>query len=211
MINIIIVFDGDDDELGSYFRMCATDIHNTLVENHNDIFEITLITSDGLSIDNIQTVLRTKGELDYVFISFSHGSDSTLLRKNDSVAYVDMVSNNSHFNKAMVYTFACSAGLLLGPELIAAGSHAFWGYINSVEIVMLYDVEFMTCTNFGLKMFLSGYNLEDSFNMMQSKFLDIIYDVAERNSFASSQLLDAKRSLVLHGNRNLSLNDFIVA
>lgn len=46
---------------------------------------------------------------------------------------------------------------------------------------------------------------------MQTKFLDIIYEVAERNSFASSLLLDAKRSLVLHGNRNLRLDDFAIA
>lgn len=211
MINVIIAADNEDNMLGSYFRMCATDLYNTLTTNgHIFACSITELSSDDLTASSVLSIVERVNHNNFIFINFSHGSATTLRKQCDNGAFVDVALGVSQFASSLFYTFSCLAGSELGPQLVSDGCLSFWGYQEDAQMMVEFDIHFMECTNYGFKMLLQGHSVQASYDLMMDEFdRKIDYYVDAPDFFAASVFRSNKAGLILHGNTALTLTDLL--
>jgi hypothetical protein len=210
MIDVIIAADNEDGELGAYFRMCATDLYNTLsTDGHQHNYSIIELSSDDLTHSKILTTVGSINHNKYIFINFSHGSPTALGKNYAGEAFIDIALGVGHFCSSLFYTFSCAAGMALGPQLINDGCLSFWGYEDEAQVIIEYDIDFMTCTNYGFKMLLQGYDVQTSYDLMMEEFDRKIDYYIDSDFFAASTFSNNKEGLILHGSNTLTLTDLL--
>jgi len=105
------------------------------------------------------------------------------------------------------FCFACSAGVDLGPDLIAKGTLGFIGYSDEVWVVPIYPA-FSSCAVAGLFSFYDGATIKQAFEFGKNKYLievDILYKI---DFVAAANLSEIRDSLVFLGDGDLSIKEF---
>ncbi|MDO7851373.1 hypothetical protein [Hymenobacter convexus] len=209
MVNIIIAVDEQDADLGSYFQMCAADISFELQSDaHSQTYTYNIIRTDGLTQENIIKAISLVQDKNYIFIAYAHGNENCLGVQGADI-FVDLDAGVGHFCKSIFYTFSCKTGINLGPGLIDAGCHVFWGYIKNAEIVRPFESLFLECANHGFKRLLIGDTVQEAFDYMIKKYNEYISAIYTRNLMAGQALMNNRDALRFFGNKDLRLADIL--
>jgi hypothetical protein len=201
MTDLIIAFDDADSKLGIFFNKCATIINESLSGTWN------CIPIDSRSLNDIHLEIRTRQfQGAFVFASFTHGSESSLVASGD--AFLQSPVERNYLVNSFTYCFACHSGKMLGRELVEKGTHTFIGYSAQVDIVVGYLDVFADCAIEGLLSFNNGATISESLISKKKKYTEQIDELYEEHFLAASVLMDNRDCLVLHGNGNLRNADF---
>lgn len=212
MTDILIAYDESDEKLGSYFLKCKNDItlfFEELEDEETNIVEICAVNCHDAYID---ISLVNYEFTPFLFIAFTHGSQKGLTSKGN--VFVSTEKNYTLFNKSFVYANSCLAGLKLGPHLISCGCKAFIGYEN--EIYAFIDREHeeisVKCDNSGLKAFYTqGITAFEAYESMQTYYSNQINRLTQfGDMFRAAILVNARESLVFHGDRELKKDDLFL-
>lgn len=149
-MNNILIADTDDCELGVFFQICSDMV---LKCGLNDI---KFLYGKNVSEISLSIILKTMTvDCDLVAI-FCHGSPDSILG-TDRKSILDVTMQNiTKFKNSIIYSFSCSVGSKLGPELIKYGCKTFIGYSGVVRIVNKYEKEFANCVGAGVEQLIAG-------------------------------------------------------
>ena len=202
MIYLIVAFDNEDDKLGIFFSRCAENVIKSIDEGWN------CISIDSRSLNDVHLKIRT-GQFrgNFIFISFTHGSESTLSASGSRFLQSPVEPN--YLANSFSYCFACKAGKILGRELVEKGTHTFMGYVAEVNFVVGYVDVFANCAVEGFLQFCNGSNIFESFILKKSKYTEEIDNVYKDNYLVASVLMDNRDCMVLYGKTEMQVNDFI--
>ena len=207
MINTILAYDEKDVILGEFFNLCA--IKTKVAINDG----INLLEINSQSLNEVTIHLRTEAlnSKPYLFITFTHGSESELL-KNGSVPFLSTTINEKGLKNSLSYCFACHSGKELGHTLIENGSLAFVGYNKEVTVQKFFDAldSFVECATCGLKYFFNEMSLANSITLMKEKYTDCVDRFYSRDMIIASSFMENRDALILLGNKELTINDFYV-
>jgi hypothetical protein len=211
MIKLLLVVDDNDNSLGEYFNKSYVDFSNFLKQK-NDINE-SVLKNGSCNGEKVVETIKTFNDTPFIFISFSHGNEESLLTASNAI--VD-ANNASYFNNSFFYTSACLVGRRLGQTLIDNKCRCFIGYTEEVTIMTLYEECFVICENHGVKMFCEGVKTTfESFNSMVEKYDEEIDNLLQSGNIddiiAASTLVGNKDSLIFIGEKSLTLNDIMTA
>jgi hypothetical protein len=204
MINLTILFDDTDPQLGQYFTDCFNDVKNVSFSSN---IKLNSINSQNRRF--INQIL--KKEDNTIFVAFTHGESGWLGTVNGSSIFIDN-GNAELFNNSCFYTTACSCGEELGKILIQKGCRVFIGYDDTVKIDLQYEDIFMKCENYGIKEFISTNKSWDDV-IIEAKELftneaDMLFDEGGVESFlVGSELLQNRDKFCLYGDGSIRLSD----
>jgi hypothetical protein len=202
MINLVMVYIEHDLKLNNYFKNCA-DAVRTHCDND---FRIIDITNNQCNSVYIEETIKSLGNNKFIFISFSHGNESSLLFNNEP--YIEININDHIFRGSFFYTNSCLSGKNLGPSLIDKNCEVFWGYKENVYSVKLYFDIFQECDLSGFKYFVNGFSALESFRKMKNYFDEKIDEIYKNDYSAAAHLLFNRDALVLLGNKNSKITDY---
>jgi hypothetical protein len=201
MTDLIIAFDNEDPKLGFFFNRCT----EIITESVNDTWNC--ISIDSRSLNEIHLEIRTgQFQGNFVFASFTHGSESSLVASGTS--FLQSPVERNYLVNSFSYCFACHSGKLLGRELVEKGTHTFIGYSDEASIVTTYIDLFAECAVEGLLRFYSGSTILEAFLLKKEKYDEEIDKLYQDDFFVASILMDNRDCLVLHGNSDLCNTDF---
>lgn len=202
MIDLILAFDNEDSELGVFFSRCAEIVSDSMTHDWSCIS----IPSNSLNEIHLEIrVHQFKGN--FIFASFTHGSDSSLLSSGKS--FIKSSFPRNYLANSFSYCFACHSGKNLGPSLVKNGTLSFIGYSDQVTFVVGYIEVFASCAVDGLISFKNGATISESLSHKKQKYTDTIDYLYSIDFLAASVLMENRDCLVLHGNGGLSNADFI--
>ncbi|MGE0020112.1 MAG: hypothetical protein AB7S72_10635 [Draconibacterium sp.] len=205
MINTILTFDNNDFDLGEFFERCAT----LTKESADADFNIVEINSQSLNELNFQLRAESVNGNSFLFISYTHGSESELL-KSGITPFISESINVSCLKNSLSYCFACYAGKKLGQSLINNGAIAFIGFTDELKIQRYFNAfdNFIDCATSGILFFFRGDNLENSIIKMKNKYTDYIDQYYLKDMLIASWFMEHRDALVLLGNSDLTIADF---
>lgn len=196
---IYIAFDNEDKNLGHFYQSCHDRIREVAVENG---FDYRSFTSQSLTKENIDT--HTSEADEYVFSAFSHGTDNSLLCRNN--AYIKVDDNVKNFYSSIFYTFACYSANGIGKEFEKSYVLGYFGYNNKAWVFPLFEDIFVECATKGLVSYIEGKTLKEA-----RKDLIAEYDKHLKNARLNpvyACLLKNKQALVtIINNEEKTIND----
>lgn len=206
MINTIVGFDDNDDELGDYFEQS----YNYLNELIDPIGDVNLIPIQGLdcSENHLIKTINSFEEIRFVFVGLLHGNEEQLGTEND--VFVD-IENVDHFKESLFYSPACSTANKLGHELIIKDCFSYVGCTEDIYATYdeYHDV-YIDCENHCLKEFLSSnQTIETCFDIMMGYFDDQIDKLSDMSDeiLVAMELTGNKDSFILLGNKQLTKSE----
>lgn len=205
MINIVIAYDDNDDELGDYFELGYMDLFEKLKSCQN----ITLNSIRGLNCSESAIVdcIESFDEDNFGFVGFSHGNDCQLVTENE--VYVD-INNIDHFENSLFYSTACSTGIQLGAELVKVRCKCFIGFKNETYATYedFYDI-YLECENYCLTDFLLKDNtIKESFDNMLVYFDKKILEMENDDEIlVAMELIGNRDSFVIYGDTTITNKD----
>jgi hypothetical protein len=207
MANYQIAFDNADSILGNYFEQSKVDLINFI--NTNDInHTINEIPSPQCNQAYIDIIIPQINHQNFIFVAYSHGMPDHL--QANASFYVRSGVNSDIFTRSLFYSMCCHAGKHLGVALISSGCHAFIGYKDEAWALNSSNMQLsIECDNFGIKKFISGDTLQNSFEAMKQNF-NIQIDALENNGeiLAAAYLRRNRDVLIMLGNGNIRFSDF---
>lgn len=210
MIEIIIVYDDNDDTLGEYFLESYA--YTTSAIEHLAVYQIHSIT--GLECTTIMVNERVAALQNgkFIFTGYCHGSadGKLLLTVNDHF----VSDGNVHlFRNTLFYTTACSVGLDLGKRLISHNCDCFVGYLDSSLATYdeFYDV-YIACETYALIEFLTtNKTIRQTFDEMMNYFdtqIDAL--VAKSEILVAMEIETNKWRLTILGDTSITSDHFHV-
>lgn len=206
MFEILLAVDQEDGVLGSYFQECANDIQSAIEDaglDHN----LHIVQSRQLNEIYVGVELDNRNSSRFIFIAFTHGSNEALLAKE---VFISTQSNVDKLKNSLTYTFSCSAAALLGQELVNNGCISFFGYNSYAYVVHSHSGLFVECSNFGFKRLIEGATTSESYLDMISKYEEEIDNRYKTEFMVSVYLRKNRDALILRGEQNIRLEDFIL-
>ncbi len=204
MINLAILFDDTDVQLGQYFTKCFNDVKTVRFNNN-----ITLNSINRQKGIHINQIIKSLDNL--IFVGFTHGSCDCLGTEDGSSIFIDN-SNADLFNNSCFYTTACSCGEELGKILIQKGCKVFIGYDDIVSVDDEFEEIFMKCENYAIKEFLTSNKSWDEI-LLEAKEVftqeaDKLFDEGGYyESLAGSELIQNRNKFCLYGDGSIRLTD----
>lgn len=160
---IYIAFDDADSLLGHFFQGCADYIKQNVVQEG---MSYESINSESLTKDTINKYTCNAEE--YVFCSFSHGTDSALLCNN--MPYIETNDNVCNFYSSVFYTFSCHTAKGIGQEFQDAYVLWYLGYKEEAWVVPSYEDIFINCATSGLISYIKGKTIKQSYEDMIAEY-----------------------------------------
>lgn len=202
MLNIIIVWDEDDQKAGQFYKNCVLHIDTLLESNSCQLIHISKNQLTSLFLE--MKISGLNGE-SFILVAFSHGSRTSLLSSGED--YISISSPLALFNNSFIYTFACHSANELSSALIQNGCISFFGYKNEVFFITTYEQIFMECANFGLEKMLENINSGDAFKAMKEKYNNHIDEIADFNYAVAATLMENRDALELNGRNDFYLSE----
>lgn len=206
MINTVIAYDDNDQELGDYFEECFQSLNIYL----SQIDDVKLFHLTGLECteDNLIETINLFDEDKFVFVALTHGNDAQLLTDNDIL--VDL-ENIDHLKLSLFYTTACDSAIKLGPKLIQNDCLSYVGY-NQISFSTYEDYNqiYINCETYCLREFLnSNLTLENCFNNMLEYFDQQIGLLSIDNDeiLVAMELINNRDAFRILGNGKLTKNN----
>ncbi|NHN27081.1 hypothetical protein FIA58_015465 [Flavobacterium jejuense] len=201
MIDVILTFDNLNPNGGQFMNACLEDINNYF---SNKQHRLTILTSHEINSETIN--LSTKDLKSFIFVPYCHGNESCLGNINSEI-FISPDLNITNFSNTFFYTFSCSSGLKLGPELIKNNCICFFGYNNTIYSIIGHN-QFQFCANFGLFLFIEGINTDAILIQMKKTYEEKVDELYKVDFFSASHLRSNKDSLIKIG-KNITINDLI--
>ena len=206
MINTVIVYDDDDENLGDFFSLCKHHVVSTSRQYKSEIKEIN---SSNIDVDNLGLSFSEVNQNNFLFFGFIHGSKDSMIM-NETDHFISVTNNYYILSNAFVYTFSCHNGSDLADKLLENNVHIYWGYNEKASVCNNYINEFRNCALCGYDYFISGCSVEIAEKMMYETINDTIDKLANVSSFAASILMDNRDSIIVKGNKSMTMADFIL-
>ena len=210
MAKINISFDHQDNELGHYFASSKVDIIDYIQKKKFGglVHEINSLLCNEPYFDITFPKINNSN---FVFVAYSHGRENELTINGNYYVHSDV---NSHlFINSFFYAMACNCGIGLGKILIERGAKFFIGYkIEAEALLGEYMSVSIQCDNYGIKEFLNGETLLQSFLNMKENFSSQIDTLVENGEALRAAYLRKNRdALVFYGDGgNLTKFDFLI-
>lgn len=198
MINIVLAFDEEDEEIGSFNQGCKEDYEEFF--SNSDYKNVTYITSQTLNSLNVQ--LKAEASLPFVFVAYSHGENHRLFSKEGD--YISSTVNIASFKDSFFYTVSCHTGNQLGKELVENGCKCYFGY-KDLFISWSGYKEFSECANIGFFKFIEGVSADEVFEQILNKYNESI-DSLYINDFFQASLLRANRDGLIKLGENITID-----
>jgi len=206
MINALIVSDTKDPELGNFFQECKE--NTALFLDSEKFHEITI---DGKSVFSILLTIKANkfNAKPFLFINYSHGNEEQLLQ-NGNEEYLSLTTNIECLKNAFIYCYACKAGKTLGKEMCNNGALCFIGYNADVIIQEYFNAKdaFVDCATHGLSTFINGATTKQVYTSIKEKYTECIDEFYLNDMPTASLFMINRDALCIHGNENLTMNDF---
>jgi len=208
MARLLIAYDSADRHLGDYFLSCRHDIC-AHAEACND-FLIDELDSEHDDFQ-LEQYISTYAEQPFIFVAYAHGCSDAVLLSGTPLVHN---RNTYFFGKSLFYTCACDAGISLSENLRAHNCYAFIGFTDKSNLqprATDYVNVFMSCENYGLKLFMGGgVSIVESFEKMRTMYSDQAISLLSTNPVAASLLLANGNALYLdaQGQEHLTIADF---
>lgn len=122
-----------------------------------------------------------------------------------------LTTDNAYFlSNSLFYSNACFVGKELAHRLIVENCHAAIAYEDEVNYLPSYENYFVECENFGIIHFL---NSRETLELSMSKMIDYynvkIDELHTMNFIAASLLTNNRDNLIILGDEQLAIMDFI--
>jgi transcription elongation factor Elf1 len=217
MLNIIIAYDNLDTSLGDYFTACKDDMVGYLTEqiaNGLSMRIVEIIDSRNCHSAYIDLRLKQYQEQALLFIAYSHGLPHSLQCSGN--AYIHHTDNVHLLFNSVLYTNACSTSKELGRTFHNQNGVS----IGFDEEVRAFKEESgmmetsINCDNCGLKY---GINHPETtfgeiFRVMKNYYSNVIDKYLELEgprSILATEFIATRSALKIHGNKEMTLNQFI--
>jgi hypothetical protein len=204
MINTVLLYDNEDNKLGSFFTLCANKFSLLLNSKYSQSVSTEHKTDNG-DKNSVETSLSTYNNSKFLFISFLHGNADAMLIDNQQVV---SISSAYLFSNAFCYTFSCHCGKNLGNTLIQNNACIFWGYTDKAYSIIDYEEGFAELAVSGLKHFINGKTIESAYDAAIEEYTNKIDALYKTDFFVAATLLHNRDSMVVYGDKNLTVNDF---
>ncbi|HTO15635.1 MAG TPA: hypothetical protein VLZ83_07680 [Edaphocola sp.] len=208
MINALLVCDNNDSNLGDFFEKCKVETERLLASSD---FKFNKIEISGNAAFEIAVPMNANSinSKPFLFVSYSHGSEDELL-KNGNNPFISIAQNIDSLKNSFAYCYACKAGKNLGKELCANGSLCFIGYNENVTVQKYFGAEnaFIECAVCGIEALAKGNTTGQVLIMMKNKYTECIDDFYSKDMLTATLFMENRDALVLHGNTELTIEDF---
>ena len=212
MIKVLVAYDNEDERLGNYFDSCKLDVCATISsEESSEIdFELIEIASRQCNRAFLDLLPKQVKKNPFLLIVYAHGNEEAI--RVNGTSFIRIGEDNEMFKDTVIYSTACLTGKLLGKELVGNGCKAFIGYDG--QIVAFKDTRqdiSIKCDNLGITMFLtSDITISEAFDQMKKYYTQESQKLLSFNDIlASGLLINARESLVFHGNPDITRNDLV--
>ncbi|MCP5061554.1 MAG: hypothetical protein GY936_03715 [Ignavibacteriae bacterium] len=204
MINTLLVFDENDNTLGSFFSLCKEELESYFFRTNIDIDII-----DKRSIFDIVLDIKIASfnKENFVFAVFSHGDSENLLQ-DGTTPFISTSSDLSKYMDSFFFSFACETGKILGEKLVEYGCKCFIGYKEKTYVWTTYMNPFVKTATYGLIQFYKGKNMSDIFNDMKNIYDEEIDKLYKTDFVIASILMDNRDGLVMYGDETIDINFF---
>ena len=207
MINTVLLYDNKDATLGTFFNLCA----NKFLHLHNAIYSQNVSAehnTENCEKEVIESALSAYNHFKFLFVSFLHGDEDAMYISNKKIVSSD---NAYFFTNAFCYTFSCYCGKNLANILLKNNACVFWGYIDKAYSMPDYEENFAELAISGLAHFLKNESVDTAFNKVREEYTNKIDALYQENFFAAATLLHNKESMVVYGNKSMTVLDFIIS
>lgn len=201
MISTILAVDEQDEVLGGFYAECLADLERF----ENDKCTIKAVKSNALNDLTISLSVPENGK--FVFLAYSHGSDSELLA-GGIAPYISVTLNISLFKNSFFYTCSCNTGKRLGQSLIDNECISYIGYKEKFEVWDYNRTPFVECANYGYKLFVHGNNVESIIEQMKAKYDEHIANYTN-DFFGAAHLLANRNALLALGDLTYSIHSIL--
>lgn len=199
MINILLAFDEEDDDIGSFNQGCKEDFEEFFVNKNNH--NITYIGTSTLTEIEVQS--KTAPLSSFIFAAYSHGDIDKLVSKNG--AYVSKNEGIKTFKDSFFYTVSCLSANELGTELINNGCKSYFGYKTQFSSWQGY-ICFSACANYGFFKFIEGNSTHTVYDLMIENYNKHIDDMYKDDMFQAAILLENRNGLIRLG-EDITIHD----
>ena len=211
-LNSVILADDSADCNMRNLCVILTDNTNQLLQLYQTTQKVdvnnVVLSSDAVSKDNISEQLSQINNNNFISFWYGHGKSNVF-----SIAGEDIITtteNHYIFTNALIYTFSCLNGNELADVLITNGAKVFIGYKESAQCPLgIDDVTSQIAQTFIVSFVIKGKQVKEAVSDLKTAYNDVIYgnyvDPIRRSLFQTN-----RDSLVLKGNGNLTINDFVI-
>ncbi|MDF0716946.1 hypothetical protein PY092_12360 [Muricauda sp. 334s03] len=213
MIEFIIAYDERDLELGTYFQKCRDELH-TLIQNlPNFSHTANDVPANRCNMAYLEINLGKLRDMPFIIAAYTHGNSKQLVV--NGTRFIDTDEDNSYFQNSFFYTNSCSSGIKLGPNLIDNNCSAFIGFDSDVDALLgdYYEDLSIKCDNYGITAFLSQeITAIQAYDQMRDNYTNEIQKLQNSmDILRAGILINARESLVFHGNKELTKTDLEIS
>ena len=206
MINTVLLYDNQDLDLGAFFNLCANKflhLHNTAYSQNVSVVHNT----ENSEKEIIESVLSGYNNSKFLFVSFLHGCEEAMYISKEKVV---STCNTYFFTNAFCYTFSCYCGKTLAYKLLENNACVFGGYNDKAYSIADYEEEFAELAISGLSHFLKKESIENAEKKVRQEYINKIDTLYQENFFVAATLFHNKESMVVYGDKSLTVSDFII-
>lgn len=166
------------------------------------------LSSDAVTTNNLAEELSTINLNNFISFWFGHGEKDRFKIANEAI--VATTVNHYVFSNALIYTFSCFNGLELADVLIANRAIAFVGYDKEAQCPLgIDDVTSQIAQTFIVSFMINGKQLKEAVSDLKTAYDDAVYN-ENIDPFTRGYFQTNRDALVLKGDGNLTINDFVI-
>lgn len=166
------------------------------------------LSSDEVSTNNLAEKLSIINLNNFISFWFGHGEKDRFKIANEAI--VTTTVNHYVFSNALIYTFSCYNGLELADVLIANRAIAFVGYDKEAQCPLgIDDITSQIAQTFIVSFMIKGKQLKDAVSDLKTAYDGAVYN-ENIDPFTRGYFQTNRDALVLKGDGNLTINDFVI-
>ncbi len=207
MINTLLVCDNNDIGLGDFFEKCRIETDRIFNASKHQ-FESIVVSGNAIFEMVVPINAKSINSNPFLFASYSHGSDSELL-KSGITPFLSVDYEVDCLNNSIAYCFACKAGKSLGKVLCENGTLCFIGYTENVTIQKYFGAEdaFIECAVCGIQSFIGGNTTGQMLDSIKEKYTEYIDEFYPKDMLTATLFMKNRDALILHGDSELTIGD----
>lgn len=167
MANLLVIYDNDDEKMGTYFEASYQDISGRL--NQIKSLKLQSLNTKLCLTNPIETYISTFNAQPFVFVAYSHGRENAIdIGENEYIG----IKNAYFFAETLFYACCCLTAKQLGEHLRLHGCRVFMGFNNKIKSVGAEtDPIFQECENSFISHFLTtNDSVQESLRYMYDKY-----------------------------------------